>query len=76
MNLVQVSLAYWLRHELLDAIPKSAVNDQVGTRARGTLAFERRPFSQRCWSVKVDSIRVVHVVGVPLSRRLEMAVTS
>ena len=25
MNLVQVLLAYWLRHELLDAIPKSVV---------------------------------------------------
>jgi len=31
MNLVQVLLVLWLCHELPDAIPQGAVNDEVGT---------------------------------------------
>jgi hypothetical protein len=41
MNLVQVLLANWLRHEMLDAIPQSVVNDQVGANGiAGALIFD------------------------------------
>jgi hypothetical protein len=34
VNFIQMTLRFWLRHKLLDALVESAVNDHVGTRAK------------------------------------------
>jgi hypothetical protein len=46
-----------LGHELQYAFVKSAIGYKIRTStpcAADTLVFERRPFSENCWSIKID----------------------